>query len=400
MTLAKALAALQVGDLILVTDDPGRENEGDLILAAQFATAEKIGFMVRHTSGIICVALTPQATDLFDLPPMVLRNEDFKETAFTVSVDKRNGTTTGISPDERAATIVALSDPLSTPNTFTRPGHVFPLRSHPMGLAGRQGHTEAAIDLMRLAGLHPAGVLSEVVGDNGEILKGEELKEFARTYGVLTISISEIISEMSKLPLMERDIHPLASALLPRDRNGWTIHIYRGSQGESHIAMVLGELNGELNSGVLTRIHSECRTGDVFASARCDCGAQLHEAMTRIESAGSGLIIYLDGHEGRGIGLVNKIRAYALQDQGFDTVAANLELGLPVDARKWDDAIGILQNLNISKVRLMSHNPLKLSALQEAGIEVKIESTKTHLTEENRHYLETKQAELGHNLVI
>ncbi|HEY4898682.1 MAG TPA: 3,4-dihydroxy-2-butanone-4-phosphate synthase [Candidatus Nanopelagicaceae bacterium] len=396
MTLTKALAALQAGDLILVTDDPGRENEGDLILAAQFATEAKIGFMVRHTSGIICVALTPQATDLFDLPPMVLRNEDLKETAFTVTVDKRFGTTTGISPAERAATIVALSDPLSIPNTFTRPGHVFPLRSHPMGLAGRQGHTEAAIDLMRLAGLHPAGVLSEVVGDSGEILKGEKLKEFANSYGILTISISEIIAEMSKLPLMERDIHPLASALLPRDRNKWTIHIYRGSQGESHIAMILGELN----SDVLTRIHSECRTGDVFGSARCDCGAQLHEAMSRIESAGSGLIIYLDGHEGRGIGLVNKIKAYSLQDQGFDTVEANLELGLPVDARKWEDAIGILKNLNISKVRLMSHNPLKLSALLEAGIEVRIESTKTHLTEENRNYLTTKQVELGHNLVI
>lgn len=396
MTLQKALSALQSGNLILVTDDPGRENEGDLILAAQFATPEKIGFMIRHTSGIICVAVTPQATDLFDLPPMVLRNEDLKETAFTVSVDKRDGTTTGISPTERAATIVALSDPLSVPNTFTRPGHVFPLRSHPMGLAGRQGHTEAAIDLMRLAGLRPAGVLSEVAGDNGEILKGEKLKEFAQSFGILTISISEIIAEMSKLPLMERDIHPLASALLPRDHHAWTIHIYRGSQGESHIAMILGELN----SDVLTRIHSECRTGDVFASARCDCGAQLHEAMSRIESIGNGLIIYLDGHEGRGIGLVNKIKAYALQDQGFDTVEANLELGLPVDARKWEDAIGILKNLKISKVRLMSHNPLKLSALLEVGIEARIESTKTHLTEENRQYLTTKQAELGHDLVI
>ena len=396
MTLQNALSALQAGELVLVTDDPGRENEGDLILAAQFATATKIGFMVRHTSGIICVALTPQATDLFDLPPMVLRNEDLKETAFTVSVDKRDGTTTGISPDERAATIVALSDPLSTPNTFTRPGHVFPLRSHPMGLAGRQGHTEAAIDLMRLAGLRPAGVLSEVVGDSGEILKGEKLTEFAKTYGILTISISEIITEMSKLPLMERDIHPLASALLPRNHHAWTIQIYRGSQGESHIAMILGELN----SDVLTRIHSECRTGDVFASARCDCGAQLHEAMSQIELNGSGLIIYLDGHEGRGIGLVNKIKAYALQDRGFDTVEANLELGLPVDARKWEDAIGILNNLTISQVRLMSHNPLKLSALLQAGIEARIESTKTHLTEENRQYLTTKQTELGHDLVI
>ena len=398
MTLGAALAALQAGELILVTDDPGRENEGDLILAGQFATEKKIGFMVRHTSGIICVALTPQATDLFDLPPMVLRNEDHKETAFTVSVDKREGTTTGISPAERAATIVALSDPLSTPQTFTRPGHVFPLRAHPLGLAGRQGHTEAAIDLMRLAGLNPAGVLSEVVGDNGEILKGEKLKEFAKKFGILTISISEIISEMSLLPLMEHDIHPLASALLPRDNHSWTIHIYRGSQGESHIAMILGAITAE--SDVLTRIHSECRTGDVFASARCDCGAQLHEAMSRIESVGSGLIVYLDGHEGRGIGLVNKIKAYALQDQGFDTVEANLELGLPVDARKWEDAIGILKNLNISKVRLMSHNPLKLSALLQAGIETRIEPTKTHLTEENRHYLTTKQAELGHDLVI
>ncbi|MEJ0014628.1 MAG: 3,4-dihydroxy-2-butanone-4-phosphate synthase [Actinomycetota bacterium] len=396
MSLQEAVDALKAGQFIMVSDDPERENEGDLILAGQFATAEKIGFMVRHTSGIICVALTPQATDRFDLPPMVLRNEDHKETAFTVSVDKRHGSTTGISPAERAATILALSDPLSTPETFTRPGHVFPLRSHPLGLAGRQGHTEAAIDLMRLAGLEPAGVLSEIVGDHGEVLKGEKLVEFAKVHEIVRISISQIIAEMSALPIMEREIHPLASALLPRDQHSWRIHVYRGSQGESHIAMVFGELGSE----VLTRIHSECRTGDVFSSARCDCGAQLHEALSRIESHGSGLIIYLDGHEGRGIGLVNKIKAYALQDQGFDTVDANLELGLPVDARTWEDAIGILKDLKVSNIRLMSHNPQKLSALLSQGFDVSVEPTKTHLTEENRAYLSTKQTELGHDLVI
>lgn len=396
MTLENALSELRSGNFLLVTDDPDREDEGDLILAAQFADIERIGFMVRHTSGIICVAITPETADLLDLPPMVLRNEDHKETAFTVSVDKRVGSTTGISPAERAATILALSDPMSSATTFTRPGHVFPLRAHPLGLAGRQGHTEAAIDLMRLAGLQPAGALSEVVGERGEILRGPALRNFAATHGIAQISIREIIAEMAPLPVMARVVHPLASAPLRRNMHDWRISIYRGSQGESHIAMVLGELTGS----VLTRIHSECRTGDVFESARCDCGAQLHEALTRIESEGSGLIIYLDGHEGRGIGLVNKIKAYRLQDEGFDTITANQELGLPIDARQWEDSIDILKDLGISRVRLMSHNPLKSSALRAAGIETTIAETRTHLTEENRGYLTTKAAELGHDLEI
>ena len=396
MTLESALIELTLGKFLLVTDDPDREDEGDLILAAQFANVERIGFMVRHTSGIICVAITPQTADLLDLPPMVLRNEDHKETAFTVSVDKREGSTTGISPAERAATILALSDPSSSAATFTRPGHVFPLRAHPLGLAGRQGHTEAAIDLMRMAGLQPAGALSEVVGERGEILKGQALRDFAATHGIAQISIREIIAEMATLPVMARMVHPLASAPLRRNRHDWRINIYRGSQGESHIAMVLGELTGS----VLTRIHSECRTGDVFNSARCDCGAQLQEALSRIESEGAGLIIYLDGHEGRGIGLVNKIKAYKLQDEGFDTITANQELGLPVDAREWEDSIEILKDLGISSVRLMSHNPLKSSALKAAGIETTIADTQTHLTEENRGYLTTKAAELGHDLEI
>jgi len=396
MNLEDALVELRAGKFLLVTDDPLRENEGDLILAGEFADAERIGFMVRHTSGIICVAISPQAADHFDLPPMVLRNEDRKETAFTVSVDKRQGGTTGISPEERAATIVALSDPTSQPSTFTRPGHVFPLRSHPLGLAGRQGHTEAAIDLLRMANLRPAGVLSEVVGDRGEILKGEALRIFAHTHGIAQISISEIIAQMSTLPIMQREVHPLASALLPRDQHNWQIHIYRGSQGESHIALVLGELSG----AVLTRIHSECRTGDVFHSVRCDCGAQLNEALSEIQEEGSGVVIYLDGHEGRGIGLANKIKAYALQDEGFDTITANEELGLPVDARHWEDSIDILKGLGITRVKLMSHNPLKSDALRAAGIEVTIATTKTHLTAENREYLTTKREELGHDLKI
>ena len=396
MNLEDALVELRAGKFLLVTDDPLRENEGDLILAGEFADAERIGFMVRHTSGIICVAISPQAADHFDLPPMVLRNEDRKETAFTVSVDKRQGGTTGISPEERAATIVALSDPTSQPSTFTRPGHVFPLRSHPLGLAGRQGHTEAAIDLLRMANLRPAGVLSEVVGDRGEILKGEALRNFAHTHGIAQISISEIIAQMSTLPIMQREVHPLASALLPRDQHNWQIHIYRGSQGESHIALVLGELDG----AVLTRIHSECRTGDVFHSVRCDCGAQLNEALSEIQEEGSGVVIYLDGHEGRGIGLANKIKAYALQDEGFDTITANEELGLPVDARHWEDSIEILKELGVTQVRLMSHNPLKSEALRAAGIEVTIATTKTHLTAENREYLTTKREELGHDLKI
>ena len=396
MKLEDALAELRVGKFLLVTDDPTRENEGDLILAAQFADAQRIGFMVRHTSGIICVAISPQAADHFDLPPMVLRNEDHKETAFTVSVDKREGSTTGISAEERAATIIALSDSASRSTTFTRPGHVFPLRSHPLGLAGRQGHTEAAIDLMRMANLRPAGVLSEVVGDQGEVLKGEALRNFAQSHGIFQISISEIIAQMSPLPLMPREVHPLASAQLPRNNQTWKINVYRGSQGESHIALVLGELSG----AVLTRIHSECRTGDVFNSTRCDCGAQLQEALSEIQAQGGGVVIYLDGHEGRGIGLINKIKAYALQDEGFDTITANEELGLPVDAREWEDSIGILKDLGVMKVRLMSHNPLKSAALRAAGIEVVIEATKTHLTAENKEYLTTKREELGHDLKI
>lgn len=396
MILEAALAALKAGEFLLVTDDPNREDEGDLFLAGEFADSDRIGFMVRHTSGIICVAITPETADRLDLPPMVLRNEDHKETAFTVSVDKREGSTTGISPGERAATIRALSDPSSTPATFTRPGHVFPLRAHPLGLAGRQGHTEAAIDLIRMAGLNPAGVLSEIVGERGEILRGETLRDFAATHGILQISIREIIAAMPTLPVMTRRVQPLATAPLRRNSHDWRISIYRGSQGESHIAMVLGELKGS----VLTRIHSECRTGDVFDSARCDCGAQLKEALSRIEDEGSGLIIYLDGHEGRGIGLVNKIKAYVLQDQGFDTITANEELGLPVDARQWEDSIEILHDLGVTNVRLMSHNPLKSAALISAGISTSVAETRTHLTEENRGYLTTKAAELGHDLKI
>ena len=391
----KAIEALRAGRPIVVVDHADRENEGDLIMTAEFATPEWIGFMVRHTSGVLCVALTGETCDRLDLPPMTNNNQDPKGTAYTVSVDAREGITTGISATERARTIQLLGNPTSVATQFTRPGHVFPLRAHEQGVHGRAGHTEAAVDLTRIAGLNPAGVIAEIVDDLGEPLRGEALREFAKVHDLVYLTMDEVIDGVPTPVNATSGINKVADAILPTEWGTFETTAFRGRHGE-HVALHQGNLTGE----VLVRLHSECLTGDAFSSLRCDCGPQLHRAMERINAEGNGMVVYLRGHEGRGIGLANKIKAYALQDQGLDTVDANVELGLPVDARDWSDAAAILKHYGISRVRLMTNNPAKVQALKEAGFEVTQVAHEHGLSSENEKYLATKAERMAHSLSV
>lgn len=391
----KAIKALRAGRTIVVVDHADRENEGDLIMAAEFATPEWIGFMVRHTSGVLCVALTGETCDRLDLPPMTSNNQDPKGTAYTVSVDARDGITTGISATERARTIQLLGNPSSVAAQFTRPGHVFPLRAHEQGVHGRPGHTEAAVDLTRIAGLNPAGVIAEIVDDLGEPLRGEALREFAKAHDFVYLTMDQVIAGIPTPVNVTSGINKVADAILPTEWGTFATTAFRGRHGE-HVALHQGNLTGE----VLVRLHSECLTGDAFSSLRCDCGPQLHRAMERINTEGNGMVVYLRGHEGRGIGLANKIKAYALQDQGLDTVDANVELGLPVDARDWSDAVAILKHYGISRVRLMTNNPAKVQALKEAGFEVTQVAHEHGLSTENEKYLATKAERMAHSLSV
>lgn len=392
--ITSALDALRSGRPIVVVDHEDRENEGDLILAAEFASPETIGFMIRHTSGVLCVALPGETCDRLDLPPMIANNQDPKGTAYTVSVDAKEGITTGISATERARTIRLLSEPLARPYEFTRPGHVFPLRAHPAGVHGRPGHTEAAVDLVRLAGLNPAGVIAEIVDDQGEPLRGQALRSFAEEHKLPFLTIDQVI-EATPQKDPGNEITKIAEAVLPTAWGNFVATAFRGKSGE-HVALQRGSCQGE----VLLRIHSECLTGDAFGSFRCDCGPQLHHALERIDRAENGLVIYLKGHEGRGIGLANKIKAYQLQDQGLDTVDANLKLGFPADARDWSDAVAILRELRIASVRLMTNNPAKIDALRKAGIRVVQEAHEHGRREENEQYLITKAERLAHSLTM
>lgn len=390
--ITSALEALRAGRPVVVVDHADRENEGDLILAAEFATPEWVGFMVRHTSGVLCVALPGETCDRLDLPPMAAQNRDPKGTAYTISVDAREGITTGIGASERARTIQLLADPASQASDFTRPGHIFPLRAHADGVHGRPGHTEAAVDLTRLAGLTPAGVIAEIVDDQGEPLRGESLKAFAAKHDLVFLTIDHIIDYVPEALAPGDSIFEVAKSILPTHFGEFKVTAYRGKSGE-HLAIAAGDLTEE----VLVRIHSECLTGDALSSMRCDCGPQLDNALERIQRDG-GLVIYMRGHEGRGIGLANKIHAYSLQDQGLDTVDANLELGLPIDARDWSDAISILQKLEISRVRLMTNNPKKIAALKDAGIDVVQEQHEYGRSEANERYLITKAERMAHSL--
>ncbi|ACB33127.1 3,4-dihydroxy-2-butanone 4-phosphate synthase [Leptothrix cholodnii SP-6] len=389
-----ALAALARGEMVVVVDDEDRENEGDLILAAEHATPASIAFMVRHTSGMLCVGLPGERLDHLELPLMVERNTDSMRTAYTVTVDYRHGTTTGISAADRATTIRALVDPSVEPSDFNRPGHVFPLRAAPGGVLHRTGHTEASVDLTRLAGLRPGGVLAEVVNDDGTMARRPQLEAFAREHDLVMVSIADLVAYRRQRIKVRCE----SEARLPTRHGMFKACVYRSQGGEhEHLAMVMGDLAGAEN--VLVRVHSECLTGDTFGSLRCDCQQQLEASLAAVGRAGSGVVLYLRGHEGRGIGLTHKLRAYALQDEGLDTVEANLELGLSVDARDYSVGALILQDIGITSIRLLSNNPAKYRGIAEFGLQIS-ERVPLHTppTAENEAYLRTKQRRMGHTL--
>ena len=390
---AAALEDFKSGKFLIVTDDSDRENEGDLILLAQMATTEKIGFMVRHTSGVICGVTTEEIAKGLKLPMMVARNEDSHETAFTVSVDVIEGRTTGISSEERANTLRALANPDAKASEFLRPGHIFPLVAVNGGVHERAGHTEAGIALCELTDSYPTTAISELVNDDGSMMRGQRLEDFAAKNSIKKISIEEIKAHSKK---RERSTAvDFQWAKLPIGDHQWRITTFTSRGGAEHAIVALGDLN---DASVLARIHSECLTGDAFGSLRCDCGPQLMQAMSEIESRGSGVIIYLRDHEGRGIGLSQKIRAYALQDSGLNTLEANISLGHGVDERSYSDGLEIIKALGITDVELLTNNPDKLAIFAGSGISYKGRTLQIQANEFNRGYLETKRDLLSHTL--
>jgi 3,4-dihydroxy 2-butanone 4-phosphate synthase/GTP cyclohydrolase II len=392
----EAIAAVARGEIVVVVDDEDRENEGDLIMAAEFATPEKIAFFLHHTSGLICAPITGERARELDLPLMVADNTESMRTAFTVSVDVRHGTSTGISAYDRAATIQALVDPATRPGDLLRPGHIFPLEAREGGVLKRAGHTEAALDLARLAGLYPAGVLCEVVNDKkDDMARVPELERFADEHGLLLISIADLVRYRRQT---EKLIRRITEARLPTRWGDFTCYAYESLlDGTEHLAFVRGAVQGE--DDVLVRVHSECLTGDVFSSLRCDCGPQLAESMRLIAEEGLGAVVYLRGHEGRGIGLGHKLRAYQLQDEGHDTVDANLALGLPIDSREYGIGAQILVDLGITTMRLMTNNPAKYGGLEGFGLTITERVPLfTRPNPENIAYLRTKRERMGHLL--
>jgi 3,4-dihydroxy 2-butanone 4-phosphate synthase/GTP cyclohydrolase II len=391
-----AIAAIGQGEMVIVVDDADRENEGDLIMAAEYATADKIAFFLNHTSGVICIPLTGDRLDALDLPPMVSENTESQRTAFTVSVDYRHGTTTGISAGDRAATIGALIDPATRPADLARPGHTFPLRYREGGVLKRGGHTEASVDLARMAGLYPAGALCEIVSqDKTSMARLPELERFAKKHGLLLISIADVIRYRRQ---REKLVKRVGEARIPTAWGDFTCYAYESLlDGDTHLALVKGAVQGEDN--VLVRVHSECLTGDVFGSLRCDCGPQLEAALRQVDAAGLGVVVYLRGHEGRGIGIGHKLRAYSLQEQGLDTIDANLELGLPVDSREYGIGAQVLVDLGITTMRLLTNNPAKYGGLEGFGLEI-VERVPLQSVPnpENIAYLRTKKTRMGHLL--
>jgi 3,4-dihydroxy 2-butanone 4-phosphate synthase/GTP cyclohydrolase II len=396
-SIEQAVKDIAAGKAVVVVDDEDRENEGDLIFAAEKATPELVAFMVRYTSGYICVPLLESDCDRLDLPPMYHTNQDRRGTAYTVTVDAREGTTTGISATDRALTMRMLADDDSRPRDFTRPGHVVPLRAKEGGVLRRPGHTEAAVDLARLAGLRPAGVLCELVSqkNEGDMARREELEIFAGEHDLTLISIADLIAYRRRT---EKQVLRVAEARIPTAHGVFRAVGYDSLlDGIEHIALVYGEIgDGE---DILVRVHSECLTGDVFGSLRCDCGPQLDAAMAVVAAEGRGVVLYVRGHEGRGIGLLHKLQAYQLQDDGHDTVDANLALGVPADARDYGTGAQILCDLGIKSMRLLTNNPAKRVALQGYGLRV-VDRVPLPISPnpENLRYLRTKRDRMGHEL--
>jgi 3,4-dihydroxy 2-butanone 4-phosphate synthase / GTP cyclohydrolase II len=382
------------GEIVIVVDDADRENEGDLIVAADLITDEQMAFMIRHTSGIICLPMEEDRLDQLQLPQMVRVNTDRRHTAFTQSIDAREGVTTGISAADRARTVRAAIDPITKPADLDRPGHIFPLRADPGGVLKRAGHTEAAVDLARMAGRYPAGVLSEIMNDDGTVSRMPELERFAKEHGLLMGTIADLIAyrRVQEGKLVER----VVESRIPT-RHGWFRAVgYRSRlDGREHVAFVTGEIGD--GAEVLTRVHSECLTGDVFGSLRCDCGGQLDSALAVVAAEGRGVVLYIRGHEGRGIGLFHKLAAYNLQDAGRDTVQANQDLGLPIDSRDYGMGAQILYDLGVRSMRLLTNNPTKRAGIEGYGLEI-VERVPLVIeaNDHNRAYLETKQQRLGH----
>ena len=396
-TIENAIDAIARGEAVVVVDDANRENEGDLIIAAEKTTPDTMAFMVRHTSGVICMPLEGDRLDDLQLPMMVAENTTAYRTAFTVSVDAKRGTTTGISAADRTTTVHALIDPQTRPDDLARPGHIFPLRYREGGVLKRAGHTEAAVDLARLAGLSPAGVLAEVVNDDGTMSRLPQLERFATEHGLAMISIADLIRYRRH---REKLVKRISEARIPTKYGEFTAYVFESLlDGTEHMAFVRGEVAGKSN--VLVRVHSECLTGDVFGSIRCDCGLQLDLALERVAEEDEGVIVYLRGHEGRGIGLGHKLRAYTLQDQGRDTVEANVELGFPIDSREYGIGSQILVDLGITTMRVMTNNPAKYGGLEGYGLEI-VERVplRSRPTDENIAYLRAKQEKMGHLLEI
>ena len=393
-----ALAAIARGEIVVVVDDEDRENEGDLIMAAEHVTPEKLAFFLHHTSGFICAAITSERARELELTPMVERNTESMRTAFLVSVDYRHGTTTGISAGDRAATVRALVDPQTRPDDLARPGHLLPLEARDGGVLRRAGHTEATVDLARMAGLAPAGILCEIVDhDKTGMARQPELRRFASEHGLLMISIADLIRYRGR---SEKLVRRVGESRLPTTAGPFRCVVFESVlDGEQHLALVRGDLAGA--SDVLVRVHSECLTGDVFGSLRCDCGVQLSAALQLIAEAGTGVVVYLRGHEGRGIGLGHKIQAYGLQDLGADTVEANEALGLPVDSREYGIGAQILADLGVRTMRLITNNPQKYGGLSGFGLDIveRVPSI-TEPNPENIEYLRTKASKLGHLLEV
>ncbi|WAZ20376.1 bifunctional 3,4-dihydroxy-2-butanone-4-phosphate synthase/GTP cyclohydrolase II [Streptomyces cinnabarinus] len=393
----QAIADIAAGRPVVVVDDEDRENEGDLVIAAEKATPEIVAFMMSECRGMICAPMEGEELDRLGIPLMVENNTESMRTAFTVTVDgaPAHGVTTGISASDRATTLQLLASGTAQEDDFVRPGHIFPLRARSGGVLVRNGHTEAAVDLARLAGLRPAGAIVEIAGEDGRMLRLPELIPFARKHGLTIISIEDLIAyRRSAEPTVRRE----AEVHLPTAHGTFTAYGYRSTvDGVEHVALVHGEIGD--GKDVVVRVHSECLTGDVFGSLRCDCGPQLDTALERIQTEGRGIVVYLRGHEGRGIGLVSKLRAYELQERGRDTLDANLELGLPADARDYAAGAQILRDLGVRSVRLMTNNPDKTDALVRHGIEVTDrEPMPVTAGEHNLRYLRTKRDRMGHDL--